>query len=202
MRKRSVEAFGRPRLLLLIRHGKAAPKGIGLSDFERVLTSDGIAECRRMAKMLVSQVHFIDQMLSSPADRALETAHIFSRALGFPTERIAPVPCLYSSDKTKAVIKRIKQTEQRTRVLALVGHNPMLDELASFFVPEFSESIDKGGIVAISFTRLPWAKIRKGSGQLAIFLAPSRRGPQSIATFRRYAGQPFHADFNKVEIPL
>lgn len=185
MKKRSVQAPAPSRLLLLIRHGKAAPKDIGLSDFERVLTADGATECRNMATLLESHVAGLDQILSSPADRALETAHLFAKALSFPIEQIALVPDLYSSHGTKAIIARVKRTEPRVKLIAFVGHNPMLDDLAAFFIPGFSESIDKSGVVAISFGKLPWAEIRKGAGKLTFAFAPSGNAHKQARANRR-----------------
>lgn len=185
MKKRSVQAPAPTRLLLLIRHGKAAPKDIGLSDFERVLTAVGVTECRQMATLLASHIPGFDQMLSSPADRALETAHLFAQALCFPTEQIALVPSLYTSDQIKAIIAKVKRTDSRVKLLALVGHNPMFDDLAAFFISGFSESIDKSGVVAISFGKLPWTEIRKGAGQLTFAIAPSGGVQKNARTNRR-----------------
>jgi phosphohistidine phosphatase len=185
MKKRSVQAPAPTRLLLLIRHGKAAPKDIGLSDFERVLTADGVTECRQMATLLASHMPCIDQILSSPADRALETAHLFAQAFCFPTEQIALVPNLYSSDQIKAIIATVKRTDPRIKLIALVGHNPMFDDLAAYFIPGFRESIDKSGVVAISFGKLPWTEIRKGAGQLTFAIAPSDNVHQKARANRR-----------------
>lgn len=170
---------------MLIRHGKAAPKDIGLSDFERVLTADGATECRQLATLLASHVSGIDQMLSSPADRALETAHLFAQALCFPTEQIALVPNLYSSDQTKPIIAQIKRTDPHAKLIALVGHNPMLDNLAAFFIPGYKESIDKSGVVAVSFGRSPWTEIRKGAGLLTFAGAPSGNAHKQVRANRR-----------------
>lgn len=185
MKKRSVQAPAPTRLLLLIRHGKAAPKDIGLSDFERTLTAEGAAECRHMATLLASYVPCIDRMHSSPADRALETAHLFAQALRCPTEQIALVPNLYSSNKTKAIIATVRRTDPRDKLVALVGHNPMFDDLAAFFISGFSESIDKSGVVAISFGKMPWTEIRKGTGQLMFAIAPPDNVHKKVQASRR-----------------
>lgn len=187
MKRSSVTTVARSRLLLLMRHGKAAPKDVGLSDFERALTANGIVECQRIAHTLAGRLSGVDGMISSPADRALETAHIFADALGYPTERIELMTKLYSAESARAVLAKIRITQPRAMILALVGHNPLFDDLASHLIPGSVQSIDKAGVIAISFGRLPWSDIRKGAGQLAFTLAPSNSNRSLSGTTRKSA---------------
>lgn len=162
-------------LLLLIRHGEAVPKDVGLDDFERALTPDGASGCDQTAEALAQHGIRMDIMISSPADRALETAHTFARRLGYPTRRVRISFPLYESRTIRPLVGEIRALERTARTVALVGHCPILDELAAYFVPGFKAAISKGGMVGISFDSETWTETGRGAGRLVFNIAPPLR---------------------------
>ena len=75
--------------LILVRHATAVDKGPEGSDFHRRLKKRGKREAMLMADRVASMVEVPDQMFSSPADRALETAQLFAERLGIPAGNVA-----------------------------------------------------------------------------------------------------------------
>lgn len=166
-------ASGSHRLLLLVRHGKAAPNDSGLSDIERILTETGIHECEQVFAEAKAMKLTIDLMLSSPADRALETAHLFARHLSYPAQKIQVAEWLYTAGSIRPLVSRIRHLGDGANTVAIVGHNPLFNELAAYFIPGFSRSIPTGAVVGIGFKNDSWPGVGKGRGQLAFSLSPS-----------------------------
>jgi phosphohistidine phosphatase len=170
----------RKYLLLLIRHGKAAPKNVGLSDFERILTKTGVEESKRVAAATRDKLRSIDLMLSSPADRALETAHIFARNFKYPVQKIQVFEKVYSADSIQPLVEHIRGLGHIARTVAIFGHNPLFDELAAYLVPGFSRTMPKSAVLGIEFEAISWADISKVKGRLLFFLAPWKNGVQFV----------------------
>jgi phosphohistidine phosphatase len=181
----SAETNNASRLLLLVRHGEAVSKTVGLSDFERILTRKGAVECDQVAKELSEKKLTIDLMISSPADRALETAHLFAPLLRYPTENIRIMNALYFADSISVILVQLKRLPDSARIVAMFGHNPSLEELATYLVPDFSQAISKSAIAAISFDAGSWANLKKGAGNLEFLKAPAGRSKESSRTPKR-----------------
>ena len=161
------------KLLLIVRHGKAAPGNVGLSDFERVLTEKGIEECKEVGKIISTKKLTIDLIISSPADRALETAHVFSPYLEYPILKIQISDLFYQSDAAKPIVKKLQELNDNLRSVAIFGHNPSFDDLAAYFISNFGQTIHKGAVVAITFPVDSWTKIDTASGKLKYMITPS-----------------------------
>ena len=74
--------------LHIIRHGKSSWDFEGISDIDRPLSPRGINNAYLMAKKLSERKVVPDLFMTSPANRALYTAIIFSRVMKFPYEKI------------------------------------------------------------------------------------------------------------------
>jgi len=74
--------------LILVRHATAVDRGPEGSDFHRGLKKRGKREAQVMAERMAPVLGTPDQIFSSPADRALQTARIFADRLGVPAERV------------------------------------------------------------------------------------------------------------------
>ncbi len=159
-------------LLFLVRHGKAASKDIGLSDFERTLIKKGVQDCTRVLEKINRMKITVDLMISSPADRALETAHLFARGLEYPVHKIQIAEILYTADSIRPVAASIRRFNTTARTVAMIGHNPLFNKLAAHFIPGFSRNIPKGAVAGIEFKASSWAEANKGRGKLAFLLTP------------------------------
>jgi phosphohistidine phosphatase len=153
-------------LLYIIRHGQAAPKNAGLPDFERILTKTGARQCDRVAAASSTRLRPVDLVLSSPADRALETAHHFARHWAYPVRRIRIVEMLYAADSIRPLVAYIRGLGDVGPTVAVFGHNPLLDGLVAYFIPGYSGSIPKGAMLGIGFETARWASVSRGGGQL------------------------------------
>ncbi len=164
------------KVLILFRHGKAAPKNVGLSDFERPLTNQGTRDCDKVAREAAAMNLGIDAIYSSPADRALESAHRLAGFLNFPYLKIGIVDSLYSSTSIKTILRFLQSLSDDKNTVVLCGHNPAIDQLANHFVPKYKASIAKGALVGIALNIDSWRKLSSCKGTIRFEIDPSKVG--------------------------
>ena len=123
--------------LILWRHAEAEP---GEPDLGRRLTAKGIQQAERMAEWLDQHLPATTRILSSPADRAQQTAQALKR-------KFRVVPELAPGASVSAVLAATGWPDTREPVL-VVGHQPTLGEVAAFLLTddEASWSVRKGAV--------------------------------------------------------
>jgi phosphohistidine phosphatase len=118
--------------LILVRHAIAGERDARRwpDDSERPLTKDGIAKFEQAAAGLRKIAGSVDLVLASPYRRAWQTAEILEHAAGWP----APMECveLQPENSPATVIERCNR--ERADVIVLVGHEPLLGELAATLI--------------------------------------------------------------------
>ncbi|MGB5106122.1 MAG: histidine phosphatase family protein [Candidatus Zixiibacteriota bacterium] len=154
------------KALILVRHAKAANRHKHFSDFERPLTSQGEKDAKRLARELKSRGIQPGQIISSPANRALETAHILARELDYPIQRIFLKQSVYDAPDFEALYGAIRNIEDQHETAILVGHNPSLEQLAASLVAGFEICIPKAGVVQIRLEKDSWRDVLPGDGKI------------------------------------
>lgn len=175
---------GHPRVLILVRHGKAAPRLAELSDFERGLTQSGFDESARVAEWLQAKGLRVDHVISSPADRALETAHVLAGYLDLERRRIRVVPALYDTTAVRPIKSLLRALDDQWHVVLACGHNPLMDKLATHLLPKFSGSLQKSEAVGIGFACESWRGLAAGRGTLLFRLLPGPDPRTCVPTSR------------------
>ena len=117
------------KTLLLVRHAKSSRDDPALPDKERPLNERGMRDAPKVGERLSEQGVKPDLILSSPAVRALATAEIIARKLGYKVKDIVVDERLYATtpDNLLRVIRKIGDKSKR---VMLFGHNPEFTELA------------------------------------------------------------------------
>lgn len=165
-----------PRELFLLRHAKSAwPEGV--ADYNRPLKKRGKKAALLMGEWLLSQDLSPDSIVSSPAERARETAEKLCKGLQTKKHGL-----LYFDDRIyEASIESLKSVladcpSFKRRVL-IVGHNPGLDNLlidlvAESLIPDDDDKIL--GTANLARISLPddWNQLDKGCGQLISITKP------------------------------
>jgi phosphohistidine phosphatase len=165
-----------PRELFLLRHAKSAwPEGV--ADYNRPLKKRGKKAALLMGEWLLSQDLSPDSIVSSPAERARETAEKLCKGLQTKKHGL-----LYFDDRIyEASVESLKSVladcpSFKRRVL-IVGHNPGLDNLlidlvAESLIPDDDDKIL--GTANLARISLPddWNQLDKGCGQLISITKP------------------------------
>jgi phosphohistidine phosphatase len=135
--------------LLVIRHAIAEDKEAfartGRPDTERPLTEHGRAVMARVAKGLARQVESIDVLAASPLVRAAQTASIVAKEYGGMF--VVTVDALAPQSAPQAFAEWLR-TQHEPKVVAVVGHEPHLGTLITWFLsglPDSHVTLEKGG---------------------------------------------------------
>jgi len=156
--------------LFLIRHAKSSWKETGLKDFDRPLNKRGKENLKMMSKFFADKFPKPDLILSSPAERAKQTAIAFAEKLDYAFSNIKFIDDLYmaSDDEIKEVISALNE---EIRSLIVFGHNPGLTDFVNSYSQSYLDNIPTCGIVKLE-TDKKWSEIKAKCFLLQDFLYP------------------------------
>ena len=117
------------KTLFLVRHAKSSWDDPALADKDRPLNDRGKRDAPKVGGRLAKAGAKPDLILSSPAKRALTTAEIIARKLGYKCKNIVVDDRLYAVEP-EALLDVIRRLDDGAECVMLFGHNPELTELA------------------------------------------------------------------------
>jgi len=161
------------KTLYIARHAKSSWDDSSLSDFERPLKKRGEKDAPMMGKILYSKDVQPDLIISSPAQRAISTAHILATEIKYPIENIVTNEAIYEAS-TSTLLDIIEQLDDTLKSVMLIGHNPSFTRLANYLTEQYFDNIPTCGVVAIAFDVLEWKMIEKNSGKVMFFEYPKK----------------------------
>ena len=159
--------------LYLIRHAKSSWKHPELADFDRPLNKRGKRDAPRMGKRLRKHHAKPDLIISSPAKRALKTAKIIAKEIGFPVKAIATNEAIYTAD-TSLLLNVIQRIEDSFDCVMLFGHNPALTMLANYLTSYRVENMPTCSIFCVDFEINSWKEVWQGRGRFAFMDYPKK----------------------------
>lgn len=120
--------------LLILRHGKASTDQ-ACQDFDRLLSQKGIEQTEHIGKWMRAQDLKPDWLVTSPAKRALMTADIVSKMLNIASQDTHIDSDVYGAD-LDGLFKVLASCSPKKHNILLIGHNPLLEYLIEFLLPE------------------------------------------------------------------
>lgn len=160
------------KLVILVRHATAVDRAEDLPDFERSLRKKGKKESKSVADKLRKQGIVAERMVSSPANRAIQTAHIFAEEMEYPVQNIDIVEALYDGMATDVFVEYLHQLDDSIQTVVFFGHNPAFDDFAAALLNRSDLSLPKCGAAGIRFRSRKWQTVAAGKGKLQFFEYP------------------------------
>ena len=117
------------KTLFLVRHAKSSRDDPSLPDRDRPLDDRGEHDAPKMGKRLAKRDVKPDLIVSSPATRALATAHLIAEELGYRRKDIVVNDRVYASS-ADTLLEVIQELDNKLGCVMLVGHNPEFSDLA------------------------------------------------------------------------
>ncbi|SRR5258708_563599 len=117
-------------ILYFLRHASAGKKLLSpKKDERRPLDEEGILQARYIGRMLANLDVQIEQIISSPLKRAMQTASLLANELAFegPVQKDDALRPDGEYDQFQAMLVRCKKHE----AVVVVGHNPNFTEFLS-----------------------------------------------------------------------
>ncbi|MDF4204639.1 histidine phosphatase family protein [Maribacter sp. SA7] len=153
--------------LFLMRHGKSSWE-LNVSDQDRALLQRGISDARLVADEIAKLNLKIDQVYTSPANRAFHTCMICLRTLYYPLENCSVTADLYDFSGNQ-VFQFIQQLDNNLNNVLLFGHNHTFTHLANSMGDRRIDNVPTSGFVHLQFQENTWANVIKGSTIQTIF---------------------------------
>ena len=145
--------------LYFMRHGIAvdrADTGAGSGDRERQLTPKGIKRMNKAAKGVVALSLAFDRILTSPLERARQTAKIVAQTLQLE-DRVDEIEQLSPDQSVQDLLAALVAYAGQQEIL-LVGHEPLLSSTVSFLLSGKAGAeirLKKGGLCCLEVTSIP-----------------------------------------------
>lgn len=159
------------KTLTLIRHAKSSWNTPGTNDHERILNKRGLIDTPHMGAALATRdIHF-DIVLCSSARRAIQTLELL-RAYPLVDEgSVHYLDELYCAS-VDTLINIIQQLDDGHNNVAIVAHNPGLEDLANKLIPDRMESMSTCSVVQIGFDLEGWGQLKGDTGASLLDLKP------------------------------
>jgi phosphohistidine phosphatase len=158
------------KTLYLIRHGHAETKA-RQPDHERNLDDAGREEVRITAEKMLAQQINPDLIISSHADRAMQSAEIIAAALGYNSKNIEIEKGIYYTD-TETLENILEQQDDKYHSIVLAGHNPTITDLARSLSKEYIDSLPTGGLVAFELQTNSWSSFKDNNKKYLFHIYP------------------------------
>lgn len=144
-----------------------------MNDFDRPLNKRGTHDAPMMGKRLSERSHEIDLIISSPANRAITTARMMAKELGYKSENIQEEPKIYEAH-VRELLKIVNNISNDHHSVLMFGHNPGFTDMADYLTGAGILNIPTCGICKISFDFDDWAEVSAHTGKLEYFDFPKR----------------------------
>ena len=161
------------KTLYLLRHAKSSWDEPGLDDFERPLNHRGEKDAPKMGKRLRKAGVHLNQIVSSPARRAMATAKLVAGEMNISEKKVREEKGLYhvGPEDILAIVHSFSDAHES---VMLVGHNPGLTEFADELLGEDLGNIPTAGIVGATLKITSWKEAAWGCGKMEMFEYPKK----------------------------
>ncbi len=155
--------------LMMFRHAKSDWSSGGENDLIRPLSGRGRRSARAMGRFVSDAGQVPDLVLSSPAERALQTVRIAMDAGGWSTTVVIR-DALYGG--VSELLDAIRDQPATAEVLLVVGHEPTWSQTVEILIGGGNINMPTGALARIELDCPSWADIAPGCGALAWLVHP------------------------------
>ena len=161
--------------LSLIRHAKSSHDDPSSRDFYRTLNERGREDAPRMGRHLAKVFEWSPELIiCSTAVRTLRTAKLLLEGLGDPERYVQQEGRIYEASVPE-LIEVVQGTADSVEHLALIGHNPGMENLTNWLV---GERVILGFVTcAVAMLELQisdWQSLKASCGILRNYLEPRK----------------------------
>lgn len=161
------------KTLFLVRHAKSCWSDPVLTDAERPLNKRGKHDAPLMANKVKKLFIKPDLLVSSPAKRALTTAHFFAEAFEIKKSNIAIVKEIYEALPDN-LLNVIHGLPHEVNTAMLFGHNPSFTMITNRFTDTILDNLPTCGVVKIESTAASWAEFNDSNSKVTAILYPKK----------------------------
>lgn len=146
------------KTIFIVRHAKSSWDDPTLSDHERPLSKVGIRKTKIIVEYLKKNEIKPELFKSSSANRALSTAELIAKGLGYPLDKIEVEESLYHAS-SETIFDELYMLPNSVNSVMIFGHNPTFTSFVNKFLTPQIDNIPTTGLVSVSFETDEWEKI-------------------------------------------
>ena len=158
--------------LILVRHAKASYESTFLQDYDRPLQKSGIEDIKQIGQYLKLKKHIPDYILTSGAQRTLESAKFLSHLLLHKPISMHQNRIIYEADVNQ-MIEIIECLDNQYKTAMIVGHNPTITLLNNKISNANIDYVPTSGTTIMEFKIQKWKDL-KIPGELIEFIYPKK----------------------------
>ena len=140
-------------------------------DRQRPLNKRGHRNAADMAGKFASRGSRPDLLISSPAKRAITTAHYFADEFQYPSFDIQVEERLYFCG-VKGWINTLKSQSDEYRSVLLFGHNPEITQIVDWLSGDEGDALPTCTIVQLELDLNSWSELSSDSARLLYRWSP------------------------------
>lgn len=159
------------KTLTIIRHAKSSWNDPSLTDFQRPLNKRGVRDAPRIGEALHERGVSFDAVLCSDAQRAMQTLSLLGQGMAIDEEIVAYRHDMYGATANHLVSCIAEQPDSLSSI-ALVGHNPGMEDLAYKLAEQPVGHMSTCNVVQLLFECSKWSDLSPGTGKAALILRP------------------------------
>ena len=157
------------KTLILLRHAKSSHEDGALNDIDRPLNERGIGDAKLIGGLIRKRKIQPDLIVASPAERVRQTADLVLKAARLNVELTLDKRIYEAS--TRGLFKVIRDFNDTSNTVMLIGHNPGLEDLLERLTGE-TVTLPTGALAGVELNGEHWTDVRTGSGNLKFRVTP------------------------------
>ena len=160
------------KTLYVLRHAKSSWDNRGLSDFERPLNKRGYRTAPFMGELMLSKNLIPEAIISSPAERAKQTAVLVRQTANIEAE-IQFNQGIYESS-THNLLYIVSEFDDKVNSAMIVGHNPGFEGIVETLSGEY-QRMPTATLAVIDLDIESWNEVKPSYGRLREILRPKEQ---------------------------
>jgi phosphohistidine phosphatase len=165
------------KTLYLLRHAKSSWDDPNLADFDRPINQRGIAAAHFMGELMAGNGQIPDEIVSSPAKRAIQTATLLKESAGFNTAIRLDERIYEASPHT--LFQMISELHLNTASVLMIGHNPGFEGIVAYLTGKMVP-MPTAGLAVVRFDLEKWSDIEAGIGMLVDVIRPKEAATKQM----------------------
>ena len=159
------------KTLILIRHAKSSWNNPSLTDFDRPLNKRGIRDAPKVGTAIEQAGISFDRVLCSDARRTRQTLALLSQGVTIDRDVIEYLPDMYGAS-AHHLLSCITEQSDTDSCIALVGHNPGMEDLANNLADEHVGAMSTCNVIQIEFDCDSWSDLPGLTGNVTLIIRP------------------------------
>ncbi|MCL4560302.1 MAG: histidine phosphatase family protein [Chloroflexi bacterium] len=148
------------KTLLLMRHAKGSWKEHGIKDRKRSLSKKGKKNALQMGELIKEKELVPQLILSSPAERAEQTAEIVAKACEY-SGKIRYIDSFYMAEADE-YLKALRKLPADLERVMVIGHNPGLESMLPLLTKRV-EALPTAAIAYLVIQLEDWKALKKST---------------------------------------